>query len=1010
MGWSRFFRRSRWDDERALELESHIEIETDENLSRGMTPDEARYAAQRKLGNTLLIREEIFRMNSVGWLDSLYQDLRFGVRLLFRSPGFTVVALLSLTLGIGANAAVFQLVDAVRLRSLPVPHPEQLVEVRIAAPRSRSGNFFSRYAELSNPLWEQLRAHQEGLSGVVAWAPQTIDLSASGEVRRAEGLVVSGNFFEVLGVPASRGRVLTDADDRRGCAAGPAVISHAFWEREYGGDPTVLGRKLRLDNHMFTIVGITPPAFLGIEVGRSYDVAIPVCAAATLSPDAGLADRSYVWWLSALGRLRPGWTVERVTARLRAVSPALFRETLSDWFDPKQASQYLSSTLEARPSAGGFSQLRAEYTTPLWFLFGLSGLVLLASCVNLANLMLARAETRELEIGVRLATGASRLRVVRQLFTESLLLAVIGTAGGLLLARWLNTILVAALSTEREQFVVALPTDLRLVSLAIGMVVLTATLFGLTPALRATSRPIHRMMKSGGRSAPSASAKPRLQGALVTVQVMLSMTMVGCAALLALSLHNLSTVDTGHRLDGLIVADLAISPMGTPDDRVPALVDGLLERLRSTPGIESVAQTAIPPMRGYSMTDEVRVDRAGASVDVITNFHHIGPGYFRTVGVPLLAGRDFDDRDRVGSRRVAIVNRTFAVKALGTTSPLGRVISIQTGTHVSAPHEIVGLVEDAMYRDIREPVPPVVHLAIAQDPDVDRGPVLMIRSSLPPSAVKPAVLRAVADAGGIVGVQFSSLMDYVRTATQRDRMLAGLSGGFAVLALALSGIGIYGVLSYLVARRRQEIGVRLALGASPGAIVAMVARRSLGWLAVGLAGGTLLAVCCRDDGAFAAVLAWHRQTPVALAAAAVCPRCHRWPSATFVPARPRREPVADAGSAGGMKVNLTTELTKHTKWSLGGWCSRLLHFVAGVTVRFENDPSDPFPTQRATPPLFAAPRSSTTRLGFGALFTNTSTLPFATTMRAWNHAFGSGAGWIAFSNWPVFSARSFCQV
>jgi predicted permease len=413
-----------------------------------MTPDEARYAAERKLGNRLQIREEIYRMNTIGWIDALWQDVRFGLRLLARTPGFTAIAVLTLTLGIGANTAILQVVDAVRLRSLPVSHPEQLAEVRIARPRVRAGNFYSRYAELSNPQWEQIRDRQEAFASVMAWAPQMFQLSESGEVRRAEGLVVSGRFFEVLGVPAAFGRVLTDADDRPGCAPSGAVISHGFWQHEFGGDPAVVGRKLRLDNHLFEVVGVTPRSFHGVEVGRTFDVAIPVCAAAALSPDAGLADQGHVWWLASMGLLRPGWTAERATAHLRALSPSLFRHTVSDWFDAEARKRYLAFTLEAVPCAGGFSTLRADYTAPLWFLFGLSALVLLATCVNLANLLLARAGAREMELAVRLATGASRWRVVRQLLTESLLLAGIGTLAGAGVARGVSALLVASLARK----------------------------------------------------------------------------------------------------------------------------------------------------------------------------------------------------------------------------------------------------------------------------------------------------------------------------------------------------------------------------------------------------------------------------------------------------------------------------------------------------------------------------------------------------------------------------------
>lgn len=842
MAWTRFFRRARWDAERARELEAHLQIETDENVARGMAPGEARIAAQRTLGNALHIREEIYTMNTIGFLDTLWQDVRFGLRLLRRTPGFTAVAVLSLTLGIGANTAIFQIIDAVRLRVLPVPHPEELAEVRIAMPRNRAGNFFGRYAELTHPQWEQIRARQEAFSGLLAWSPTQFDLTTGGVVRRAQGIYVSGTYFEVLGIGAERGRVITAADDHPGCDGSGAVISHAFWQREYGGDSQVVGRTVRLDGHAFDIIGVTPPAFTGIEVGRSYDVAVPICAAALLQPDAGMIDKSHVWWLAALGRLRPGWTVERATAHLRAISPTLFQQTLSGWFDPEAAKNYLALELEATPCAEGVSSLRAKFGAPLWLLFALSGVVLLASCVNLANLMLARAGAREREIGVRLGVGASRWRVVRQLLTESILVSTMGAGCGVILARALASLLVTSLGSRQAQLFVDLPLDWRVLGFAIAMIAVTALAFGLTPALRATSVPVQQMMKSGGRGVSGDRRRHGLQATLVIVQVSLSMVMVASAVFLALSLRNLATFDTGLRTDGVMAANLSIGRQGVPDDRLPALRRALMERLRATPGVGSVARTAIIPLNGQTMSDTIRVDRSGATAGYETFFHHVGPGYFRTIGLPLLSGRDFDDRDRVGSKRVAIVNRTFASRLLSTTAPAGRVFYIQVTPGTWVPYDIVGLAEDAVYNDLREPVPPVAYLAIEQDPDADREPVFLMHSRLPPAALRSSVAGAIAAVDPTINIEFSRLSEIVRNATQRERLLASLSGCFGLLALLLSAIGIYGVLSYLVVRRRQEIGVRLALGATRSGIVRMVVGQSIGWLGVGLGAGVLLAV------------------------------------------------------------------------------------------------------------------------------------------------------------------------
>jgi putative ABC transport system permease protein len=781
-------------------------------------------------------------MNTIGTVDTLWQDVRFGLRLLRRTPGFTAVAVLSLTLGIGANTAIYQVIDALRLRVLPVAHPEQLVEVRIARPRSRAGDFYSRYAEVTNPQWEQIKAGQEAFSGVLAWSPKRFDLTTGGEVRRAQGMYVSGNFFEVLGVPAARGRVFTATDDRPGCDGTGAVISHGFWQREYGGDPAVVGRKVQLGVRAFDIIGVTPQSFYGVEVGRSYDVAVPICAAALLQPDAGLIEQGHLWWLSVMGRLRPGWTLERATAQLRAISPSLFQRTLTTWFDPGQAKDYLAFTLEAAPCSGGVSSLRAQYGAPLWFLFGLSGVVLLASCVNLANLMLARAGAREREIGVRLGVGASRWRIVRQLLTESVLLSTMGAVSGVILARTLSSLLVASLGSGQAPLFVDLPLDWRVLGFAVAMIGVTAVAFGLTPALRATSIPVQQMIKAGGRGVSGDRRRHALQATLVVVQVSLSMVMVASAVFLALSLRNLTTVDTGYRVDGVLAADLSIGRDIVPDDRLPALRRALVERLRTIPGIESVARTVMVPMSGTSMRGMVRVDRGGTTAEQETSFHHVGPGYFRTVGQPVVSGRDFDDGDRLGSRRVAVVNRTFASRLLSTTAPAGRVFSIQAAPGTWVSYEIVGMAEDAVYGDVREPVPPVAYLAVEQEAEPDREPVFLIHSRLPPPELRSSVARAITDVAPGISIEFSALSDVVRNSTQRERLLATLSGGFGLLALALSAIGIYGVLSYLVVRRRQEIGVRLALGATRSDIVRMIAGQSLGWVGAGLGVGGVMAV------------------------------------------------------------------------------------------------------------------------------------------------------------------------
>jgi len=442
----RFFRRRHWDQERAREIEAYLQHETDQNIARGMSANEARYAALRKLGNPISIREEIYRMNTLGMLDALWQDLRNAVRLLRLSPGFTFVAVASIALGIGANTAIFQLVDAIRLRTLPVQDPQQLAEIHIANRDWGTGRFSGPHPALTNPLWEQLRDHQQAFSGAFAWTLTTFNLTTSGQVRSAKGLWASGDIFNVLGVQPMLGRVFSAADDRRGCASPGVVISYAFWQREFASHPTAVGKPLSLDGHPFEIIGVTPASFFGLEVGKTFDVALPLCTEPIFAAGQSALDHRDEWWLAGMGRLKPGWSLAQATAHLKTISPGLFEATLPGGYG-RDLKDYLTLQLGAFPAGTGMSNLRENYSRPLWFLMGTAGLVLLIACANLANLMLARANSRSREIAVRLAIGASRSRLIAQLLAESLFLAILGATLGALLAQSLSRVLIALIGT-----------------------------------------------------------------------------------------------------------------------------------------------------------------------------------------------------------------------------------------------------------------------------------------------------------------------------------------------------------------------------------------------------------------------------------------------------------------------------------------------------------------------------------------------------------------------------------
>jgi len=791
--------------------------------------------------NVVQGQEEIYQMGTLGVIDTLWQDLRFGLRLLRRTPGFTAVAVLSLTLGIGANTAIFQLLDAVRLRTLPVKDPGQLVEVRLADTGARAGNVVARYAQLTGPQWERLRVDQQAFSSMLAWSPARLNLARGGEVSNAQGIFVSGSFFEVLGVPAARGRVLSAADDLRGCGSRAAVISHAFWQREYGGDPTVVGRPIHLEGHPFDIVGVTPAGFYGVEVGRMFDVAVPICAAPEIGGEPGRLEDGFTWWLSAVGRLRPGWSVERATAHLRTVSPALFKATLPKQLDPEQADRYLRFKLDAAACEGGFSSLRTRYETPLWLLLGLSALVLFTACANIANLLLARAGARRREIAVRLATGASRGRIVRQLLSESLVLAAIGAALGALLARVISATLVSFLSTGRDPLFVSLESDWRVLGFAAVTTLVTTMLSGLLPALRGTSAPLEAVMRSSGRGLTSNRGRLGWQRALVVAQVALSLVMVTGALLFASSLRNLTGLDTGFSPDDMVVVDVDFSRLGVPADRQSALHRELLDRVRSITGVVSAAQVGIVPISGWSSEDELRLE-GRPETRMPTKLNGVSGRYFETMRTPLVAGRDFDNRDVVGSPQVVIVNQSFARRYFGRAPALGQRLLVHTGPQQWSAAEIVGVVADTTYDDLRNPFQPIVYRAAAQDPEPGSGLTVVVRSGLSLATLRAAVTKEVAERSPQISVSFQAYPTMVRDTLLRERLMATLSGLFGLLALVLSATGIYGVLSYLVVRRRQEIGVRLALGATRSDIVRMVAAQSLGWVGAGLGVGALLAV------------------------------------------------------------------------------------------------------------------------------------------------------------------------
>lgn len=768
----------------------------------------------------------------------IWQDLRYGIRMLLKNPAFTAVAVLSLALGIGANTAIFQLLDAVRLRSLPVRAPEELVEVRIPDMTGARGSFSTRYNAVTNPVWEQIRDRQQAFSGIFAWGPATFNLAQGGEVRPAKSLWVSGEFFNTLGVSPVAGRVFNGADDTRGCSSPGVVISHPFWQREYGGDPSVIGRKLTLANHPFEIIGVTPASFFGLEVGQSFDLALPICADAIVSGKNSRLDSGTSWWLMVTGRLKPGYSIARATSELQAISPSLFESTLAANYPPVSVKNYLNFKLEAVAAGGGYSGLRENYERPLWLLLAIGGLVLLIACANLANLLLARAATREREMAVRQALGASRGRLVRQLLSESLLLAVIGAGLGALLAQGLSKFLVSFISTSNDKVFLDLGLDWRILAFAALVAALTCALFGLTPALRATRVEPGAAMKAGGRGLTTGGGRFSLRRALVVVQVALSMVLVASAFLFSRSLNKLMAVDAGFRQEGILVAGAGFRQLNVPPERRVAFKRDMLDRIKAIPGVEAVAETNIVPLGGNASGNNVWLDGSDPKGGLNSAFSWVGPEYFKTLGTSLVAGREIDNRDATNASKVAVVNETFARRLLNGANPVGRRFWIEaTPSDPETPYEIVGLVRDTKYGDLREEFGPIAFLALSQEPRPGTGGQFLIRSNLPQSEITAAVKRVLAEVNPGINITFYGFKKMIEESLLRDRLMATLSGFFGLLALLLASIGLYGILSYGVASRTREIGIRMALGAQARTVLASVLREAMILVLVGVAVG-----------------------------------------------------------------------------------------------------------------------------------------------------------------------------
>lgn len=771
-------------------------------------------------------------------LETLGRDVRFAFRLLRQAPLVTGVAVASLALGIGANVAIFTLVNALMMKALPVHEPERLMQVATSLESGGARTSFT------NPQWEYLRDRQDAFPGMLATGGARFNLNAGGELRPVTGLYVNGRFFDTLGVTAQLGRTFTIDDDRRGGGPdGPvAVLSHGFWQREFGGAPDVLGRTLSLDGHAFTIIGVTPPGFLGIDVGRTFDVAVPLGTEPIIrGAESGLDMRS-MWWLRVLARLAPGQTPEAGAARLEAMRSSLREATMPEHYRPQDRDRYMAEPFQLRPAATGLSNLRDRYSRPLYVLMGIVALVLLIACANMANLLLAQSSARRKELAIRLSLGATRLQVARQLLVESLLLSSLGTLAGVGLAYWGARALVALISTRTNVVTLDLATDWRVVAFTAGVGLATGLVFGMAPAFRATGLAPASALKDHARGVVTSSGRLGMGHGLVAGQVALSFLLVFGAGLFVRTLVSLTAQEMGFETSRVLIAQVDLRRTGLEDTARPAHFARIREAVMAAPGVEAAAVSVVTPISG--MTWNSRIDVPGYDApepDRVAHFNRVTPQFFATMRTPLLGGRDIADTDTLNAPRVTVVNEAFAAKFFGGDNPIGRTFSSGDGERRET-YEIVGLVADAKYVSLREPAPPTMYMAWSQSATVGSSVRFSVRVSGPPNAFRATVLDAITAVEPEAVVDFRTFEEDLSAAVTQERAIALLSAFFGGLALLLAAIGLYGVMSYTVARRRNEIGIRMALGAEPARVMREVLGHVVVITAAGLTAGAAAAI------------------------------------------------------------------------------------------------------------------------------------------------------------------------
>ena len=837
-------RRKKLQQELDEEIRFHIDMKVKGLVDSGMPEEDARYAALREFGNRSLTKQDSRSPWQFGWLETFLQDGRYGLRTLARNPIFTVAVVLTLALGIGANTAIFTLVDSVMLRVLPVDDPHELY---VFGPGSMAGTMSDDQAGarsttlISYPLYRNFREHTEVFADLAAISSFPINayvspdvLSSGAAVERVETRLVTGNFFRTLGVQAAVGRALMPNDDSTPGAHPVAVVSHGYWVRKFGKSPSVVGRILRMNGTEYTILGVTSPEFFGVTTGRSTDVWVPMMMQAELMRETSRLDDMTTMWMRVIGRVKHGVTETQAAARTDDLFHRLLVEEQGSEVTPEFEEAISKLDMELVSFAGGFANLRRRFTEPLLILMGVVGLVLLIACANVGNLLLARASGRRREVALRMALGSSRGRLVRQLLTESMVLALAGGAVGLLMTRWTMDILLGFLSRGATPIPLRVPLDGRILGFTLAVSVLTALLFGLVPALRATRVDLNASLRNQATAVLGGRDGWKLRKALVVAQVAISLLLLIGAGLFLRSLENLRSQETGFTSEGVLLLEIDPRGGGYTEEQLPHLYDALVERVETIPQVRSASLSLFHLFRNARWRTSISIDDYSPQKDEDLGIEAtmVTPGYFETVGAPVILGRPIAPKDRDGAPKVVVVNETFARHFFGEESPLGKRFGID-GEESSRDLEIVGVAKDIVYYNYRDETPCFVYFPVMQT--LDHLESLEVRTAGDPTAVIPLVRQAVAEvAENLPIVEVKTLDEQIDRSLRDDKLISQLTSFFGLLALLLASIGLYGVLAYGVAQRTNEIGIRIALGAGRGRVLWMILRDGMVLVGIGV--------------------------------------------------------------------------------------------------------------------------------------------------------------------------------